>query len=141
MKTINPSALQKVRNLGDALVRKLTLLFGTAAVSVFMVLFFFGGALYAVLAGFAAAAGVVHMFNGPTFLAVILGFVFAVLAMQPGLHLLLFIAAFFGAMYAWGWHGLVAFIVFMPGFFFIPLAVLAAAVAGFRGVSLLRRRR
>lgn len=141
MKTVNPSPTEKLKRLGDTLTRKLTLIFGTAAVSILMLLFFFGGALYAILAGFAAAAGVVHLFNGPTFLAILLGIIFAFLAMQPGVHLLLFIAAFLGAAYAWDWNGLLAFIVFLPGLFFIPLAFLAATVLGIRNYAILRRRR
>ncbi len=140
MKTVNPSPVQKLKGFGDAITRKLTVIFGTAAVSMLMLLFFFGGALYAILAGFAAAAGVVHMFNGPTFVAILLGFIFTFFAMQPGIHLLLFIAAFFGATYAWDWNGLLAFVIFLPGFFFVPLAFLAATVLGIRNYTIMRRR-
>lgn len=140
MKIVNPSPTQKFKGFTEAFNRKLTMLFGAAAVSVILMLFFFGGVIYAVLAGFAAAAGVVHLFDGPTFVAILLGFVFAFLAMQPGVHLLLFITAFLGATYAWEWNGLIAFIVFLPGLFFIPLAFFAAAVLGIRNYTILRRR-
>ncbi len=139
MKTVNPSPLQKLKDIGEAVTRRLTLVFGAAAASIMLFLFFFGGVFYAILAGFAAAAGVVHMFGGPTWLAILLGAFLAFMAMQPGIHLLLFIAAFLGATYAWEWNSLLAFIVFLPGLFFIPLAFFAAAILGFRNYNRIRR--
>jgi hypothetical protein len=138
MKTVNPQPLEKLRNVGDTVLKRFALLVGGLTFSAAMVLLFFGGALYAMLAGFAAAAGVVHLFDGPHALAIILGIVFSLMAIQSGAGMLLFFAAFFGAVYAWDWSWPIALIVFLPGLALIPLGFLAAAALAVKA-SLFRR--
>lgn len=127
MKTVNPTPLAKMRNVGDTVLKRFALVVGGVTFSTAMVLLFFGGALYAILAGFASAAGVVHLFDGPHWLAIILGFIFSFMAIQAGAGIILFLAAFLGAVYAWDWHWLIALIIFLPGLVLIPLGFLAAA--------------
>ena len=127
MKLVNPTPQQKLRNIGQSAVTKLSTILGGVTFATAMVLLFFGGALYAMLAGFASAAGVVHLFDGPHWLAILLGIIFSFMAIQSGAGLLLFATAFLGAVYAWDWNWLLALIVFLPGFALIPLGFLAAA--------------
>lgn len=127
MKVVNPKPLQKLNDIGDKLLKSFAVLVGGITFSAAMVILFFGGVLYAMLAGFAAAAGVVHMFDGPHALAIILGIIFSFMAIGSGAGLLLFIAAFFGAVYAWDWSWPIALIIFLPGLALIPLGFLAAA--------------
>jgi hypothetical protein len=126
MKLVNPTPGQKLRNVGQRIIQRFGLVAGGLTFSVAMVLLFFGGALYAMLAGFAAAAGVVHLFDGPTALAIILGIVFAFMAVTGGTGILLFGGAFLGAVYAWEWSWPIALIIFLPGIALIPLGFLAA---------------
>lgn len=132
MKLVNPTPRQKFSGFAEKLVQRLALLMGGLTFSVVMVLLFFGGTLYVMLAGFAAAAGVVHWFDGPPALAIILGILFAFMAIPSGGGLFLFLGAFLGATYAWGWNTLLALLVFLPGLILIPLGFLAAATVAVR---------
>lgn len=127
MKLVNPTPFQKLRRVGESVVQRLALIMGGITFSAAMVLLFFGGALYVMLAGFAAAAGLVHLFDGPHALAIILGILFSFMAIPSGGGLLLFVAAFFGATYAWDWSWIISLIVFLPGLALIPLGFLTAA--------------